>query len=140
MPDNFSESETTVIRKQTKLGRIYESYAAIPPMFLDGLIAVGIAFLTALSLGFAGEESYKYINPALRFWLVLFLGATVQGAHALSKFRDGTFSRYHDAKEKKAIAADTEAKLQAHPEGVATRQTVTEEVLPSAAVPSITKP
>lgn len=65
----------------------------LPPCALDASLAVGIAVLTALSLGFAGEESYKYLNPYVRFWLVLCVGATVQGLHALSKFRDGTFQR-----------------------------------------------
>lgn len=73
----------------------------MPPIFLDGCIAVGIAFLTAFSLGLAQEESYKYLNPAVRYWVVLGLGAVVQGMHALSKFRDGTFQRHTEAAERK---------------------------------------
>lgn len=105
----------------------YQSFVGVPPMFLDGCLAVGIATLTALSLGLAQEDSYKYVNPVLRFWLVLGTGALVQGLHALSKFRDGTFTRHNDAKERKAIADDTSATLQAHPHGVTTQQTVTQK-------------
>lgn len=54
---------------------------------------MGIAFLTALSMGFASKESYEYVNAYVRFWLILCIGATVQALHALSKFRDGTFQR-----------------------------------------------
>lgn len=85
----------------------YQSFVGIPPMFLDGCIAVGIAMLTAFSLGLAQEDSYKYMNSVLRFWLVLSLGSLVQGMHALSKFRDGTFQRHNDAKERRAIADET---------------------------------
>src|SRR5688572_17542398 len=95
----------------------YKTFDDIPPMFLDGCIAIGIAMLTALSLGLAQEDSYKYVNPVLRYWLVLIVGAVVQGLHALSKFRDGTFSRHMDAKEKRKIASDTATTLEEHPEG-----------------------
>lgn len=84
--------------------KFYEGFSIIPPMFLDGCIAVGIAFLTAIATGFAGEESYKYIHPGARWWVVLLLGATVQGMHALSKFRDGTFGRHLDAVQRKQVA------------------------------------
>lgn len=87
----------------------YQSFAGVPPIFLDGCLAVGIAFLTALSLGLAQEDSYKYVNPVLRFWLVLGTGAAVQGLHALSKFRDGTFTKHMDAKMKKEIVEETTA-------------------------------
>lgn len=100
-------SDTAIIRKQSWLGRCYESYAAVPPIFLDGCIAVGIAFLTALSLGLSQEDSYKYINPVLRYWLVLAVGCVTQGMHALSKFRDGSFTRHMDAKERNQIAKET---------------------------------
>lgn len=66
----------------------------LPPCSLDAGLAVGIAFLTALSMGFASKESYEYVNPFVRFWLILCIGATVQALHALSKFRDGTFQRH----------------------------------------------
>ena len=105
----------------------YQSFTVVPPVFLDGCIAVGIAFLTALATIFAGKESYEYVNPTFRFWLVLLLGATIQGMHALSKFRDGTFSRYSDAADRKANAEDAAAQLQTHPEGVVQQQTVTQK-------------
>lgn len=77
----------------------------LPPCSLDAGIAVGIAFLTAMSMGFASKESYEYVNPFVRFWLILCIGATVQALHALSKFRDGTFQRHTDV-EKRQMEAD----------------------------------
>lgn len=77
----------------------------LPPCSLDAGIAVGIAFLTAMSMGFASKESYEYVNPFVRFWLILCIGATVQALHALSKFRDGTFQRHADV-EKRQMEAD----------------------------------
>lgn len=68
-----------------------------PSIALDASIAVGIAALTALGMGLAQKESYEYVNPYVRFWLVLGVGVTVQGMHALAKFRDGKFQRYNDA-------------------------------------------
>lgn len=68
--------------------------AGIPPIFLDGCIAVGIAMLTALSMSFATDDSAKYVDPALRFWMIVFIGSTTQGLHALSKFRDRSYSNH----------------------------------------------
>lgn len=80
----------------------YNSFTGVPASFIDGVLAVGIAFLTAISLGLASEESYKYIDPYVRFWTVLIVGAFVQGLHALSKYRDNTFQRHLDKAEKDA--------------------------------------
>jgi len=76
-------------------------------MKLDAYIAIGIAFLTAVSLGLAQEDSYKYVDPVVRFWLVLGTGAVVQGLHALSKFRDGTFQKYVENLRRQAEANKT---------------------------------
>lgn len=111
--------------------RFYDNFTSVPPIFLDGFIAVGIAMLTAISMGLATEESYKYLDPTIRFWAVLVLGAIIQGAHALSKFRDRAYSRYMEGKERQQDANTTADTLAQNPQGVTTTTKLTQEVRPN---------
>lgn len=51
--------------------------------------------------GFAGgmltylatEESYKYLNAALRFWMIMLLGSSIAGFNAVKAFRSMTYGR-----------------------------------------------
>lgn len=49
----------------------------------------------------SSKESYEYVEPHIRYWLLVGVGFFVQGLHALSKFRDGTFQRHTEAAERK---------------------------------------
>lgn len=76
-------------------------------IWLDGAIAVGIASLTSLALSMSSEDSYKYVEAHLRYWLLVGVGVFVQGLHALSKFRDGTFQRHKETVVRQAEADKT---------------------------------
>lgn len=41
----------------------------------------------------ASEESYKYLNAALRFWMIMLLGSSIAGFNAIKAFRSMTFGR-----------------------------------------------
>lgn len=77
----------------------------VKSVWLDATIAVGIASLTSLALSMSSKESYEYVEPHVRWWLIVAVGFVVQGLHALSKFRDGTFQRHADV-EKRQMEAD----------------------------------
>lgn len=78
--------------------RFQRYLASIPPVFLDGCIAVNIAVLATMSIYFATDEAAKYIDPAVRFWLLLAVGCSLQGSHALAKFRDRAYGKHMDEK------------------------------------------
>lgn len=78
-------------------------------LWIDASTAIGIASLTSLALSMASKESYEYVNPYVRFWLIVVIGVAVQGLHALSKFRDGTFQRNQDEeKARLPVGGDTD--------------------------------
>jgi hypothetical protein len=74
-------------------------FSDIPPVFLDGCIAVLIASMTALNMSFATDDSAKYVDPTIRWYVLVFIGTLIQGLHALSKFRDKTYSAHMAAKQ-----------------------------------------
>ena len=84
------------------LKAVQKYFSEIPPVFLDGCIAVNIAVLATMSMYFSTEEARAYIAPAVRFWLLLGVGCSLQGMHALSKFRDGTYGRHVEGKRLEA--------------------------------------
>lgn len=61
----------------------------------------------SLSLSLSSKESYEYINPYLRFWLILIVGMLVQAGHALAKFRDGKYQRQEDQIQRQSEADKT---------------------------------
>lgn len=71
-------------------------FSTISPIFLDGCIAVLIAMMTAISMNIAQDDASKYLSGQLRWWMIVVIGSLTQGLHALSKFRDQTFSRHLD--------------------------------------------
>lgn len=77
-------------------------FSGVSPVYLNGSIAVCIAVLTALNMSFATDESAKYINPELRFWLLISIGSIIQGLHALSKFRDDSYGKHVEVKRLEA--------------------------------------
>lgn len=88
--------------KKGMIKAIHRYFVEIPPVFLDGCIAVNIAVLATMSMYFSTDEAAKYIDPAVRFWLLLAVGCSLQGMHALSKFRDGTYGRHMEGKRLEA--------------------------------------
>jgi len=88
--------------KKGMLKAVQKYFSEIPPVFLDGCIAVNIAVLATMSMYFSTEEAAKYIDPQVRFWLLLGVGCSLQGMHALSKFRDGTYGRHVEVRRLEA--------------------------------------
>jgi len=84
------------------LKAVQRYFAEVPPVFLDGCIAVNIAVLATMSMYFSTDEAAKFITPAIRFWLLLGVGCSLQGMHALSKFRDGTYGRHMEGRRLEA--------------------------------------
>lgn len=93
---------------ETKKGKpgmikaIHRYFAGIPTVFLDGFIAVHIAVLATMSMYFSTDEAAKYIEAETRFWILLAVGCSLQGLHALSRFRDGTYGRHVEGKRLEA--------------------------------------
>lgn len=81
---------------------VQKYFAEVPPVFLDGCIAVNIAVLASMAMYFSTDDAAKYIDGAVRFWLLLSVGSTLQGMHALSKFRDKTYTNHMEAKKELA--------------------------------------
>lgn len=52
--------------------------------------ALGGALMTYLST----EETYKYMDPKTRFWVIALIGSTVTAFNSLKAFRSMTFGRH----------------------------------------------
>lgn len=100
--------------KKGMLRSIQRYFSEIPPVFLDGCIAVHIAVLATMSMYFSTDEAAKYIDPEIRFWILLAVGCSLQGLHALSKFRDGTYGRHMEGKRLEAEDIKREQKKASH--------------------------
>lgn len=60
---------------------------------IEGFLYFIVAVLAAVQTDLGTEESYKYMNPAFRFWTILTIGALITGFNALKAFRSMTFGR-----------------------------------------------
>jgi len=92
------------------LKAVQKYFADIPPVFLDGCIAVNIAVLATMSMYFSTHEAAEFMSPGIRFWLLLVVGCSLQGMHALSKFRDGTYGRHMEGRRLEAEELKREQK------------------------------
>lgn len=99
---------TDILRKQTKLGRIYDSYSKLPPVFIDGVICALVAFLTFWNTFFGGDEAAKFVPYIVLFWLKGVTGSFTITLIQVQSFRSRAYAAHMDAKEKQRIAADTQ--------------------------------
>jgi hypothetical protein len=60
---------------------------------IEGALYFCMAALAAIQTDLGSEESYKYMNPQWRFWIILTIGALLTGFNALKAFRSMTFGR-----------------------------------------------
>ena len=77
-----------------KLVEYFKSMAEVPPMFIDGLLFVMMAFLTAIAMRLASDDAAKYIEPKTLWWLVTWLGASIQGLQAFKMYRSEGYARH----------------------------------------------
>lgn len=60
---------------------------------IEGWLYWYTAFGSGILTYLASEESYKYINAGLRFWMIMLIGSSIGGFNALKAFRSMTFGR-----------------------------------------------
>lgn len=63
---------------------------------IEGFLYWYTAFASGLLTYLASEESYKYLDPQVRFWAIAFLGSTVTGFNAVKAFRSMTYGRNYN--------------------------------------------
>jgi hypothetical protein len=61
-------------------------------MWIDGVLYSCIALFGFLQAYFTSEESYKYVNPYVLFWIKGAVGSAGAVAGALKMFRSTTFA------------------------------------------------
>lgn len=71
---------------------LYTNYAPLPPVFIDGLLYVGIAFFGALFIEFTTDDAKQFIPLATLFWLKLATSSLGGSCTALKTFRSTTFA------------------------------------------------
>jgi hypothetical protein len=80
------------------LRKLSSYFATIPPVFIDGLLYVLIAWFIFNQTYFGGDEAAKYISPVVKFWLNWIIGSLATIAGALKAFRSTQYSD-HQAKK-----------------------------------------
>lgn len=70
----------------------------IPPVFIDGLTYVLIAFFGAWAATFSTEEAAKYISPQVLFWLRAVCASSGATLLAMKMFRSTSYSDHQQAK------------------------------------------
>ncbi len=74
-------------------------FASIPAVVIDGALYVMVQMLTVLSTQFATDESAKYIDPTLLFWVKIIIGELAAGTLALKMFRSTSYGDHQQAKK-----------------------------------------
>lgn len=74
-------------------------FAAVPTVFIDGLLYCLIALFMFCQTYFGGDEAAKYIDPTMKFWLNGVIGAAGAICGALKMFRSNSFAEHQAGKE-----------------------------------------
>ncbi len=74
-------------------------FASIPAVVIDGTLYVAVQMLTVLSTQFATDESAKYVDPAVLFWVKIAIGELAAGVLALKMFRSTSYSDHQREKK-----------------------------------------
>lgn len=64
----------------------------LTPVQVDGWLYTGMGVFGFLTVTFGSDESYKYVNPYLVFWLKVFFGCGLAGCTALKTFRSTAYA------------------------------------------------
>ncbi len=73
---------------------LYSSFKGIPPVFIDGLIAISIIFLVFWQDVFGGDEAAKYISAIWIFWLKNLVGSVAVTLVGLQSFRSLSYGNH----------------------------------------------
>lgn len=77
-------------------------FAQIPPVFIDGLLFVLIAWFIFNQSYLGGDEAAKYIEPKMKFWLNWGMGSVASMCGALKMFRSSAYADHqHEKKNNK---------------------------------------
>lgn len=80
-------------------------FANVKTVTVDGMLYVIIGCCTAIIAIFGSDESYKYCNPYLVFWIKAVASIVNGGALSLKMYRSTQFANHLDEKKKET---DTE--------------------------------
>lgn len=80
---------------------IQKYFSEIPPVFVDGLTFVLIAFFGAWSAAFGSDEAEKHISQSVLYWLRNGCASVAAALLALKMYRSEGFARHTQDKEKK---------------------------------------
>ena len=83
-----------LLRLVPQLPVLQKSFSALPPVVFDGVLIAISSFLTALLTYLATEESYKYVNPVVLFWLKVSIGSTSSSIQAIVAYRNQQYSKH----------------------------------------------
>lgn len=79
---------------------------AVKPVVLDGALYVMIATLGVMEATFSSEDSYKYVNIYVIFWLKHILGWGLAAVSALAMFRNKAYGEHVKAQQEKKALED----------------------------------
>ena len=88
-----------LLRNLPKLVAIQSIFNNLHPAFIDGLLLMVSAFLTAWLTYISTEEAYKYVNPVVLFWIKVGFGSSSSAIQALVAFRNKQFAEYLKGKQ-----------------------------------------
>lgn len=66
--------------------------AGITPIQLDGTLYILIASFGFVQGFFSSDEAYKYVHPAVLFWMKAFTGVALAAVGALKMFRSTSYA------------------------------------------------
>lgn len=85
----------------------------MPPVVIDGLTFVLIAFFGAIAIGIGNDEAAKYIGPSTLYFSRLFCAAVSASLLALKMFRSQSYA--YSVQEKDAVKAEEKKKAETAP-------------------------
>lgn len=71
----------------------------IRPVHVDGVLYICIAVFGFLQTYFGSDDTYKYINPFVVFWILAVVGTLGAAAGALKMFRSNTYNEHLQEKK-----------------------------------------
>ncbi len=64
------------------------------PVTLDGILITAASVFAFLQVCFGSDESYKYVNPYVLYWLKIISGAITVGCTSLKAYRSTAYSDF----------------------------------------------
>jgi hypothetical protein len=76
------------------------------PAFFDGFLLFTISVLETFTATMSGDESFKYVNATLRFWIIISLSSLAQGLVAVNGYRNMKYGRTQPTEAQQKVIAD----------------------------------